>query len=196
MREIYTIGHSAHTAEHFCALLGRHAIAVLVDTRSAPRSKFAPQFDQESLRALVMRAGVQYRYLGDVVGGRPGDEGQYDGRGRVLYGAVAAGEPFQEAIARLERGAERVRVALLCAEEDPAHCHRRLLVGKVLMKRGATLRHIRGDGRLDDEAAIEASSGKALFALQASLFEEMDEERWRSTASVLRKGAPRRSSGR
>ena len=193
---MYTIGHSAHTAEHFAALLRGHAVEVLVDTRSSPYSKFAPQFDRESLRGVAAAARVRYLYLGDVVGGRPEEEGHYDERGRVRYGVVAAGEPFLQAVARLERGAERFRIALLCAEEDPARCHRRLLVGKVLIERGVTLRHIRGDGAVDDEAAIERKSGKLLFAPQVSLFEEMDEERWRSSASVLRKGAPRRSSGR
>jgi uncharacterized protein (DUF488 family) len=35
---------------------------------------------------------------------------------------------------------------MLCSEEDPRICHRRLLVGRVLTTRGIPVRHIRGDG--------------------------------------------------
>ena len=40
---------------------------------------------------------------------------------------------------------------MLCAEENPAHCHRRLLVARVLFEEGARVLHIRGDGRLQPE---------------------------------------------
>jgi uncharacterized protein (DUF488 family) len=108
MRTFYTIGHSSHTAERFVELLRLYAIEVLVDTRSAPYSRYTPQFDREALRASVVAAGVKYLWLGDVVGGRPKDEGCYDGEGRVLYGRVAEQMAFQEAITRLAVVAQEV----------------------------------------------------------------------------------------
>ena len=42
----------------------------------------------------------------------------------------------------------------MCSEEDPAVCHRHLLVGRVLAGEGLTLRHIRGDGRLQTDADL------------------------------------------
>lgn len=190
MRTLYTLGHSSHSAEWFVELLGLHAIEVLVDTRSAPYSRYSPQFDREALRVAVAGAGVRYLWLGDVVGGRPKDEACYDGEGRVLYGRVAEQREFQEALARIERGADEFRVALLCSEEDPAHCHRRLLVSRVLMTRGADVLHVRGDGTVDTEADVARKSGKLLVEPQAALFGDMDEEGWRST-SVIGKPAAR-----
>lgn len=184
MLRIYTIGHSSHSAEHFLGLLAQHRIQVLVDTRSAPYSRFTPHFDRESLRDLVAPAGVKYLFLGDAIGGRPRDERHYDHQGRARYGAMVKSKDFLEAIARLERGAAEFRVALLCSEEDPADCHRRLLIGRVLLDRGAELMHIRGDGRIEDEAAIADGSGKPLLQRQPALFSEIDEDKWRSTASV------------
>lgn len=35
---------------------------------------------------------------------------------------------------------------MLCSEEDPRRCHRRLLVTRVLTARGIPVLHIRGDG--------------------------------------------------
>jgi uncharacterized protein (DUF488 family) len=196
MLRLYTIGHSSHTAEHFAGLLRQHRIEVLVDTRSAPYSKFSSQFDREELRGLVTAADIRYLFLGDVVGGRPKEKGHYDEQGRVLYSKVGKSADFLEGIARLERGAAEYRVALLCSEEDPAHCHRRLLIGRVLAERGAELLHIRGTGELQTEADVAAESGKAMTETQPALFAELDEARWRSTASVLRKGPPPNSSAR
>ncbi len=184
MRTMFTIGHSSHPPERFAGLLRQHEIGVLVDTRSAPYSRYSPQFDREALRELAAGAGVKYLYLGDVVGGRPRDEGCYDAEGRVLYGRVAAQPEFVEAMERLERGADEFRVALLCSEEDPAHCHRRLLISRVLQTRGAEIRHIRGDGSVQSEEAVTAQSGKALIEPQPALFGELDEASWRSTSAI------------
>jgi uncharacterized protein (DUF488 family) len=196
MSRIYTIGHSSHTAEHLAALLRQHAIEVLVDTRSAPYSRYTPQFDREALRELVVAAGAKYLYLGDAVGGRPRDEDHYDDQGRALYGRMGKDKDFLDAIARIERGAAEFRIALLCSEEDPAHCHRRLLVGRVLVERGAELLHIRGDGRIDEEADVLKASGKPLTQPQPALFPEINEERWRSTASVSPRNRQSNSSVR
>jgi uncharacterized protein (DUF488 family) len=37
---------------------------------------------------------------------------------------------------------------------EPVHCHRRLLVGKVLSEKGIQIFHIRGDGRIQSEDEI------------------------------------------
>ena len=185
----FTVGHSSHTMEHFLALLRQHAIGVIVDTRSAPHSRFAPQFDRETLKASLAAAGVRYLWMGDLIGGRPRDPSCYDGEGRVLYGRVAEQPEFQEAVERLERGAGEFRLALLCSEEDPAHCHRRLLISRVLLERGAEIAHIRGDGLLDTDADIAAKSGKLLVATQPALFPEIEETRWRSTSVIGKRAA-------
>jgi uncharacterized protein (DUF488 family) len=52
------------------------------------------------------------------------------------------------------REAEAGTVAILCAEEDPTECHRRVWVARGLRERGATVQHIRGDGRLDADEAL------------------------------------------
>ncbi|SRR5258708_5288980 len=187
MRQLYTIGHSSHIREHFLLLLHQYSIEVLVDTRSTPYSRYSPQFDREALRELVAAAGVKYLFLGDVVGGRPKDEDHYDEQGRVLYSKVGKDVEFLRGIERLENGAGEFRVALMCSEEDPAHCHRRLLIGRVLVERGAELLHIRGKGQVETEAELVAKSGKLLSDIQGELFSEVHEAKWRSTASVLRK---------
>ncbi|MGA7339758.1 MAG: DUF488 domain-containing protein [Terracidiphilus sp.] len=196
MSTVYTIGHSAHSVEELIGLLIGRAIDVVVDTRSAPYSRFAPQFDREVLRQSLVESGIKYLFLGGELGGRPKNPAYYDDHGRVLYGRMKTDEDFAAGIERLERGIAAFRVALLCGEEDPAHCHRRLLVGRVLVERGHEILHIRADGRLQTDAEVAAESGKPLVNGQPALFAELDEDQWRSTASVLPKRTQASSSAR
>lgn len=189
MSIVYTIGHSAHSMEQFASLLREQQIEVVVDTRSAPYSKFAPQFDREMLQRELPQAGVKYLFLGAELGGRPKNPEYYDDSGHVLYSRITRDQRFVAGLERLERGMAAFRVALMCGEEDPAHCHRRLLVGRVLAERGHEMRHIRGDGRVETDGEVAARSGKMLVNEQPALFAELDEDQWRSTASV----SPRRT---
>jgi uncharacterized protein (DUF488 family) len=194
MSTVYTIGHSSHRFETFAGLLAGHGIEVVVDTRSSPYSKFAPQFDKATLQRNLATAGVKYLFLGEELGGRPRGDDYYDAQGRVLYGKRTGDAFFQSGIERLERGMAQFRVALMCGEEDPAHCHRRLLVGRVLVERGHALLHIRADGRFETESQVAQASQKALVSAQPALFAELDEDQWKSTASVSPKKAPANSS--
>jgi uncharacterized protein (DUF488 family) len=66
---LFTIGHSAHSTEKLAELLRSHHISVVVDTRSAPYSRFAPQFDRELLQRSLVAAGIRYLFLGAELGG-------------------------------------------------------------------------------------------------------------------------------
>lgn len=154
---VYTVGHSNVTQEAFVALLKQHAIEVLVDVRSAPYSKFVPHFNREALKPALEAAGIKYLYLGGELGGRPAGREFYDSSGHVLYGLVANSEAFREGIERLLRGAGQFLVAVMCNEENPAECHRHLLVSRVLVERGVRVLHIRGDGSVQDESELAAA---------------------------------------
>ena len=194
MSSFFTIGHSNHAIEKWLGVLRQHEVEVVVDTRSSPYSKYVPQFDREPMQRSLEQEGIRYLFLGAELGGRPADPAYYDGNGHVIYGRLSEDARFREGIARLETGMERFRVALVCGEENPAHCHRRLLVGRVLSEHGSTMLHIRGDGRVESDAQVAAASGKPLVDAQAELFAEIEEDKWRSTASVSPKRAPVSSS--
>ena len=194
MRTVFTVGHSSHTAELFLGLLSKHRIQVLVDVRSAPYSRYAPHFDREILERALKQAGFRYLFLGRELGGRPANDDYYDSDGHVLYSRITSDPMFVSGIERLERGMGEFRIALMCGEEDPAHCHRRLLVTRVLMERGHEVRHIRGDGRVMSDEDVVAESGKPLVNEQPALFAELDEDQWRSTASVSPRKARETSS--
>lgn len=182
---LLTVGHSNHSQEHFQSLLSGAEIEVLVDVRSWPHSRFVEWADRSELPKVVRQAGAKYLFLGEQLGGRPQSPEFYDEDGFVLYWKVAACEPFCQGIERLTSGVERCRVAVMCSEENPAECHRRLLVSKVLLERGIAVTHIRGSGQSEEEP------GPIRFP-EGSLLED-EEKLWRSSRSVSRKRAPKAS---
>jgi uncharacterized protein (DUF488 family) len=194
MSMVYTVGHSSHPFETFAKLLAEHSVEVLVDVRSAPYSKYAPQFDREVLQRALNAAGIKYLFLGGELGGRPKNQAYYDVEGHAVYSRMTTDPAFVAGVERLERGMAEYRLALMCGEEDPAHCHRRLLVARILMERGHEVLHIRGDGHVESDGDVARQSGKSLVNEQPALFAELDEDQWRSTASVLPKKAPASSS--
>ena len=60
MGTVYTIGHSSHAVELFSQLLVEHGVQVLVDVRSAPYSRYAPQFDHDVLPRSLHKTGIKY----------------------------------------------------------------------------------------------------------------------------------------
>lgn len=137
--EIFTIGHSDQTAEQFIALLQKHGIRLLADVRSAPASRFAPQFNRAALTRRLQEVGIDYRWFGQALGGKP-----------------RAPEPvFIAGIGDLLQAAERQPTAIMCAERDPRMCHRTHLVTPALLKKGATVTHILGDGTLLPNDALQ-----------------------------------------
>ena len=163
---IFTVGHSRHTAEQFVALLRAHAIEQLVDVRSQPRSKWVPHFDAAALALLLDARGVNYVSLGKQLGGRPEDRAYYREDGTVDYARRASAPDFADGISQLVALAQCWRTAILCAEEDPSCCHRRLLVAPALVRSGVAVVHVRGDGRLEPEP------DRAPVATQLDLFGE------------------------
>ncbi len=191
--QLFTIGHSNHDWETFLGLLRAWGITLVVDVRSSPCSRYTPHFNQAPLSRALAAAGIGYRFLGGQLGGHPAAAEFYDPDGRVCYDRLAASAAFQEGLAELQQISATARVALLCGEEDPRHCHRHLLLGRVLAQAGVEVRHIRGDGRVQDEAELAAVAFEAQ-SRQLSLFAAEEVRPWKSTQSVLPKKTPKHSS--
>jgi uncharacterized protein (DUF488 family) len=162
---VFTIGHSKHRIEKFMDLLRQHGVEVLVDARSHPVSRFSPQFSRKALERAVTEAPIRYLFMGDQLGGRPAPRECYDADGQVDYDRVEAQEFYQRGIERLLDDIARSRVCILCAEEDPSRCHRRLLITRTLVRRGVEVLHLRGSGAVQPEAELEVEPPNAQLSL-------------------------------
>ena len=154
MFEIFTIGYSVHPVDQFMELLQMHGITALCDVRSDPYSRFMPQYNRESLKKEVARHHILYLYLGEELGPRSADPTCYE-KGKVQYRRLAAREIFQQGLARLRKGMETHRVALMCAEKAPLMCHRMILICRNLRAEDIVVRHILEDGSLEENRDTE-----------------------------------------
>ena len=152
MTSVFTIGHSNHALADFLKLLHQHGVTVVADVRSAPYSRFNPHFNREALRDELKNGGIGYVYLGGELGGRSDDPACYR-NGRICYERVARTPRFQDGLRRLAKGMAEHRIALMCSEKEPLHCHRTLLVGQALDAEGVDISHIHADGELESHAA-------------------------------------------
>ena len=149
---VLTIGHSNHPIATFLGLLERRRVTALADVRSAPYSRFNPQFNREPLAAALKGRDIRYVYLGRELGGRSDDPACYED-GRIRYDRVARTDRFREGLERVMRGAAEHRIALMCAEKEPLDCHRTLLVARALEECGVDVGHVLADGGLESQAA-------------------------------------------
>jgi uncharacterized protein (DUF488 family) len=165
--EIWTVGHSTHEMPAFVALLRQHRIEVVADVRTYPSSRHNPQFNRKSLQSSLLDADIRYVFLGKELGGRPPEPEFYDAKGHVRYSELAKSGRFAAGRDRLLNGSSTYRVAILCSEESPERCHRRMLITPVLTERGINVKHIRGDGSVVSEADLarlpEETAQGALF---------------------------------
>jgi uncharacterized protein (DUF488 family) len=194
---LFTVGHSNQTLDEFLSLLRQHEIELVADVRSVPKSKYASQFDAGSLTEALDEASIGYAYLGGELGGRPQGDDFYDAEGHVLYARLAESDEFFSGVIKLRSALARHRVAVMCAEEDPTHCHRRLLIGRVLHEQGHPVIHIRKDSRMETEEQLIAA--EQANPQQLGLVGLVEEKVWRSAQpirSASLSGAQRTSSSR
>ena len=185
---LWSLGHSNVTIDEFIDLVRSHDIEVIADVRSIPFSRFTPHFNQEMLKQFLERAGIQYQFMGETLGGRPPEPEMYDPQGHVLYSELAHNFRFQSGIEQLCIRAENLRIAMMCSEESPEKCHRRLLISRVLRNQGVETRHIRGDRSIQSDAQLIELFGPRMTE---NLF---GGEPWRSIQPVLQNGQQSDSS--
>jgi len=144
MTDVYTVGHSNHPQDAFPALLREHGIELVVDVRSSPYSRHVPQANRETLARTLEVAGIDYRWMGDRLGGKP--------QGYVAdYDELRASPSFQEGIAELLALAQQQRTVIMCAEGDHRQCHRHKLITPALLVHDVTVLHIQPDGSVVNE---------------------------------------------
>lgn len=130
MSTIYTIGTTKKSLERFIRLLQAAGVDAVVDIRLRNTSQLAGFSKKDDLAFLLREGfGMEYEHRPDLA---PTDD--------ILdaYKASRDSAAYEAAFSRLleERQAEAIgaeimgryqRPCLLCAEEKPDHCHRRLV---------------------------------------------------------------------
>jgi len=160
----FTIGYGNSSIDLFITVLIKTGIEILIDVRSIPYSRFNPDFRREPVEKFLSGHGIEYRFLGNKIGGRQTDPGLLFPDGSANYQKIQETEKFlsgiNEVLAIISGGKS---VALMCAENEPERCHRFTLISPVLQERGVFVIHIRPDGRLQANEDLEREMVRRLF---------------------------------
>ncbi len=146
---LYTVGHGNHPIGRFIELVKGAGVELIVDVRSIPYSRFAPQFNKGALETALGSARIGYHYLGDHLGGRPREK---EKQGVLSYDEAVGSESFEEGLRRLSELSRSGSSAIMCAEKDPNRCHRTHIIARAVVSRGGSVIHILDDGTLMPEA--------------------------------------------
>ncbi len=154
--EIYTIGHSNYTVEKLIDMLRHYNINCVVDIRGTPYSKYNVQFDKETIRYTLSKAGFIYIYMAKELAAKRINKQSYNDEGYSDFEKVINENEFLEGIERLKNGCNKgYKIALLGAMQEPIRCHRSILVGKALRKAGFDVKHILYDYSIASQDDIE-----------------------------------------
>jgi uncharacterized protein (DUF488 family) len=146
-RVVLTIGHSTRTLDDFIQLLKENGVTMVIDVRTVPRSRYNPQFKQQTLSAALSTADISYRHMSGLGGlrhPRPDslNEGWHNASFRGFADYMQTTE-FKENMKTLVSLAKSEVLALMCAEAVPWRCHRSLIADALLVQ-GLRVEHIMG----------------------------------------------------
>jgi uncharacterized protein (DUF488 family) len=147
-RPFFTIGHAARPIAEFIDLLNDAQVQLVVDVRTAPRSRTNPQFDREALAASLAAFAIEYRHIAALGGLRPrqkqipaGINAFWQNQSFHNYADYAMSHEFQSGLDELCQLGRAKRCAIMCAETLWWRCHRRI-IADYLLAAGETVFHI------------------------------------------------------
>jgi uncharacterized protein (DUF488 family) len=157
--EILTVGHSNHEEREFLDLLRSAGVELIADVRRYPGSRRQPHFERTALAAVLLEAGIGYRWLGETMGGRrkPAADSPNGGWESAQFRGYAdhmASEEFHVGLGELEELGREQRAAVMCAEAWWIRCHRRL-IADALAERGWRVLHLGSNGRLTEHEVTD-----------------------------------------
>lgn len=151
---LYTVGHSNRELGEFIALLETFGIECVADVRRFPTSSKYPHFRREELARSLPERGIEYRWLGDLLGGyRTGG-----------YEQFTQTEAFQVGLDLLLQSAHWRITAVMCSERLFFRCHRRFIADRAV-DLGWEVRHIYELGRMSRHKRRVAPDGQLELAL-------------------------------
>jgi len=135
---LFTVGHSDRSGQELIALLKAAGVELVIDVRSHPWSRRYPWHGRSEMEKLLREAGIDYLWLGAMLGGQRPDG----------YQQHRLSDCYRRGLEELADLARERRAAILCAEREPWRCHRRYIADDA-MRLGLTVRHI-----IDEDALL------------------------------------------
>lgn len=115
--KVYSIGYAAFSFDKFVNILQGYKIGTLVDVRSIPYSKISPMFTKRNLAAFLPQEGIDYLYLGHLLGGKA----------QPSYPERMKTDEFRRGIEKIEN-ITKPPPAIMCVEPVEKNCHRHYII--------------------------------------------------------------------
>lgn len=136
---IFTVGYSTHPLEFFIDLLKAHDIEMVIDIRTIPKSRYNPDYSEDSLEASLKKNKIAYKHIKELGGLRHTTKESVNTgwinpsfRGFADYMQTAE---FLKGLQKLEKLAKKKRCVLMCAEGVPWRCHRSLIADALTVQK-------------------------------------------------------------
>lgn len=133
MNKLATIGYETDTQGGMIARLKAAEVELVLDIRAVASSRKAG-FSKTLLGNSLKEQGVDYLHLKPLGTPKPGREAARAGRIGEMHAIFNAHLEEPEAVIALAQATELAkakRVALLCYEDDPNCCHRRIVADRI-----------------------------------------------------------------
>jgi len=135
---VLTIGHSTRPILEFIQLLQTHEVTRIVDVRTIPKSRYNPQFNQDTLAKFLHEAKIAYTHMAILGGLRHAARDSVNTGWRNDsfrgYADYMQTPEFKGGIKSVIALAKKDRIALMCAEAVPWRCHRSLIEDALLIR--------------------------------------------------------------
>lgn len=142
---IYTIGHSTRPIDDFVEILKTYHIDQLVDIRAIPKSRYNPQYNNDTLSHTLRNRHIGYRNQKDLAGRRHSHKNSINTAWKNLsfrgFADYMQTDEFRQGIEKLIETAHHKTPVIMCAEAVPWRCHR-LLISDALFIRNIEVQHI------------------------------------------------------
>ncbi len=173
---LFTIGYAGFTLSEFISALKGKQIGALIDVRSSPYSSRFEQFNITNIKDVLNNNGIYYLFLGDGLGARPKDSSLYSNNS-ADFDKMAKSQFFIEGCKRVRDGLNKFPVCLMCAEKDPATCHRTILVANNFRNvyPEVTIQHIHSLCKIEPQEKLDRRIMAMYDLEQEHFFKSFDE---------------------
>lgn len=120
-----------------------------------PYSKYAVQYNKETIAQDLKKNKIEYIFMGKYFGARQEDLSLYTKNHILDFEKTRTSDNFQKGLQNVIQGMKKGnRIALMCTEKEPLDCHRAILVGNAFFLEGIRVQHILPDGSLKEHEKI------------------------------------------
>lgn len=134
LHTLYTLGYSSfYNLDDFLARIKDYKIDAIVDARGRPGIATFERYRDYNLKPFLQKNGVHYLSFAREFGVRPTEDRYYTDNA-VDFDKIAKSEAFKSGCKRIRNGLEKYAICLMCAQKNPADCHRAILITHALEK--------------------------------------------------------------